>query len=225
MKIGIIGSGNMGRTLGTRWAEAGHEVFFGAKTADEGESVARFAEHGSQGGDGKSAAEFGDVLLYCLRDVPSKVGLAKELFAGKIVIDLNNSEVPADYNFPPIEKSKAETLAKDIPEARVVKAFNTMAQEVYEHPATTFRQHEVSAFVCGDEADAKKSVMKLAEELGLVPVDCGDLKKARLLESLADFTRLLIGGANLGSMMTLSVQILPEPENPRLGGRKPSNYK
>jgi 8-hydroxy-5-deazaflavin:NADPH oxidoreductase len=50
MKIGIIGSGNMGRSLGMLWAEQGHEIFFGARTAEKGQSVAAFVDRGTQGG-------------------------------------------------------------------------------------------------------------------------------------------------------------------------------
>lgn len=207
MKIGIIGSGNMGRTLGTRWAELGHQIYFGAKTADAGNAVADFAAHDAQGGDAKNAVEFGDVLLYCLRETVSETGLPKQSFAGKTVIDINNGEIPADFDYPPITQSKAEKLAEDIPEAFVVKAFNTMAQEVYENSPETFRQHEVASFICGDDQSAKKAVMTLAEELGLKPVDCGDLRRAQLLENLGDFVRFRMGGADLGAMHDESMRI------------------
>ncbi len=57
MKIGIIGSGNMGRTLGMRWAELGHQVYFGAKTSEEGKAIADFVGQNSQGGDAEAAAK------------------------------------------------------------------------------------------------------------------------------------------------------------------------
>ena len=63
MKIGILGSGNMGRSLGIRWAEQGHEIFFGSRTADKGKSVAEFAGHGCRGGTNDQAVEFADVIL------------------------------------------------------------------------------------------------------------------------------------------------------------------
>ena len=100
-----------------------------------------------------------------------------------------------------------------------------MAQEVYEHTPKTLREYQVSTFVCGDRPEANQTVMKLAEEIGFSPVDSGPLRSARLLEAIADFTRLLMSGQNLGSYTTLSVQTLPEVSNQRLGGRQPSELK
>ena len=75
MKIGIIGTGNMGRVLGGLWAQAGHEVFFGARSPQPAEA----------------AAAFGDALLYSPRGIdPAHVVPETQLFDGKIVIDLNN---------------------------------------------------------------------------------------------------------------------------------------
>lgn len=69
MKIGILGSGNMGRSLGQLWAEQVHEVYFGVRTAEQGQSVAAFVGRGSQGGTNDQAAQFGEVLLYTIRGV------------------------------------------------------------------------------------------------------------------------------------------------------------
>lgn len=63
MKIGIIGSGNMGRSLGLLWAEQGHKVFFGARTVEKGQVVAEFAQHGTKGGTNDEAAAFGNVAV------------------------------------------------------------------------------------------------------------------------------------------------------------------
>jgi 8-hydroxy-5-deazaflavin:NADPH oxidoreductase len=67
MKIGIIGSGNMGRSLGILWAEQGHQVFFGARTLEKGRAIADAAGQGTQGGTNDQAAAFGEVLLYSVR--------------------------------------------------------------------------------------------------------------------------------------------------------------
>ena len=81
MKIGIIGSGNMGRSLGILWAEQGHQVFFGGRTAEKGQAVAELAQHNTQGGTNDEAASFGDVLLYTVRGVhPAEVFTSTEVF-------------------------------------------------------------------------------------------------------------------------------------------------
>ena len=106
MKIGIIGSGNMGRSLGTLWAEQGHEVFFGARTTEKGREVAAIAGHKTQGGSNEEAAAFGVVLLYTVRGVnPIEVFSSIGILNGKILIDCNNQETPENFAYPAIPRS------------------------------------------------------------------------------------------------------------------------
>lgn len=226
MKIGILGSGNMGRSLGMLWAEQGHRVCFGGRTAEQGKAVAQFAGHDTLGGTHDEAAAFGEVLLYTIRGVdPAQVLLSTDGLAGKVVIDCNNQEIPPGFAYPPIEQAIAETLAAQIPQAHVVKAFNIIAQEVFELSPTSLEKHCVSCFVCGDDAKARATVMRLAAEIGFIPIDCGALRNARLLEGLADFIRLMIAGQGMGPYATLSVNVLPEAQEQRLGGRQTSSLK
>jgi 8-hydroxy-5-deazaflavin:NADPH oxidoreductase len=224
MKIGIIGSGNMGRSLGLLWAEQGHEVFFGARTAEKGQSVAAFVERGTQGGTNDEAGMFGDVLLYTVRGVnPTEVFTSVEVVSDKILIDCNNFEIPEGFAYPPIVQSLAEKLASEVPNARVVKAFNTMAQEVFELAPNPLKDYQVSVFVCGDDIEARQVVMKLAEDIGFVAVDCGELRHARLVEGLGDFIRFIIMGQLQNLYATISVNVLPAASEQRLGGRQASN--
>jgi 8-hydroxy-5-deazaflavin:NADPH oxidoreductase len=226
MKIGIIGSGNMGRSLGILWAEQGHQVFFGARTADKGRAVAESAGQGTQGGTNDEAAAFGDVLLYSARGVdPAQVLTSTAILTGKILIDPNNSNIPAGFAYEPIVKSLAEMLAEQVPQAIVVKAFNTMGQEVFELAPAPLQEHQVSVFVASDDADAKQTVMQLAEEIGFVALDSGGLRNARLIEGIADFVRFLAIGQLQNFYTTISVKVLPTVEQPRLGGRQASNLK
>lgn len=224
MKIGIIGSGNMGRSLGILWAEQGHQVYFGARTAEKGKAVADTAENSTQGGTNDEAAAFGEVLLYTIRGVnPAEVLSHIEVLSGKVLIDCNNFEIPEGFAYPPIEQSLAEKLASEVPKVRVVKAFNTMAQEVFELAPTPLKDYDVSCFVAGDDEAARNMVMKLAEDIGFNPVDCGGLRNARLLEGLGNFIRFMIIGQKLGSYATISVDVLPAAQQERLGGRQVSN--
>ncbi|MDJ0592041.1 MAG: NADPH-dependent F420 reductase [Pleurocapsa sp. MO_226.B13] len=226
MKIGILGSGNMGRSLGILWAEQKHEVFFGARKAEKGQAVAESAGNNTQGGTNDEAAAFGDVLLYTIRGVnPSEVLTSIEVLDGKILIDCNNYEIPENFAYQAIEYSLAEKLAEQVPQARVVKAFNTMAQEVFELSPQPLNEYNVSVFVAGDDEDARKIVMSLAADIGFTPVDCGELRFARLLEGLGDFIRYLIIGQKMSSYTTISINTLPEAENQRLGGRQASSLK
>jgi hypothetical protein len=224
MKIGIIGSGNMGRSLGILWAEQGHQVFFGSREAAKGQAVAELAGNGTQGGTNDEAAAFAGVILWTARGiVPSRLLSTPEVLNGKIVIDCNNQDIPDGFDYPAIEESLVEKLAKDVPKARVVKAFNTMAQEVFELAPQPLKDYQVSVFVAGDDEQARKTVMQLAEEIGFVPVESGVLRNARLVEGLGDFIRLIMIGQQQGVYATISVNVLPAAEGQRLGGRQASS--
>lgn len=226
MKIGIIGSGNMGRSLGILWAQQGHQVYFGSRDVAKGEAVAEFAGKGTQGGTNDQAAAFADVILWTVRGVmPQEVLSNTEVLDGKIIIDCNNQEIPEEFAYPALAESLAQKLAKAVPKARVVKAFNTMAQEVLELAPEPLKDYQVSVFVAGDDEAARKTVMQLAEEIGFAPVDCGVLRHARLVESLGDFIRLMIIGQQQGAYATISVNVLPAAPEQRLGGRQTSTLK
>jgi 8-hydroxy-5-deazaflavin:NADPH oxidoreductase len=189
----------------------------------------RFVNHaiagrGTQGGSNDEAAVFGEVLLYSARGVdPSEVLTSTEVLTGKILIDPNNSTIPEGFAYEPIVKSLAEILAEQVPNAIVVKAFNTMAQEVFELAPEPLKNHHVSVFVASDDANAKQTVMQLAEEIGFVAIDSGGLRNARLIEGVGDFIRFLLIGQLQNPYATISVQILPAAAQSRLGGRQASN--
>ena len=223
MKIGIIGSGNMGRSLGILWAEQGHEVFFGARTTEKGQEIAAIAEHKTQGGSNDAAAAFGEVLLYTARGVnPAEVFSLIGVLDGKILIDCNNQEIPENFAYLAITQSLAEKLAAEVPKARVVKAFNTMAQELFELAPDPLKDYNVSVFIAGDDELAKQTVMQLATEIGFQAIDCGELRHARLVEGLGDLVRLLMIQQQMGSTATISVHALPPAQTQRLGGRQDS---
>lgn len=226
MKIGIVGTGNMGRTLGIVWAEQGHEVFFGSRNAQKGKQSAQFAGHGTKGGANDEAAAFGEVILYTARGImPSALLTSTDVLSGKTLIDCNNWDIPEGYAYEPIVESLAEKLATDVPQAHVVKAFNTMAQEVFELSPSPLKDYHVSCFICGDNEQARSTVMTLATDIGFSPVDCGPLRSARMIEDLGNFIRFLMGGMKLGSSATISVNTIPASQQQRLGGRQPSSLK
>jgi predicted dinucleotide-binding enzyme len=199
MKIGIIGTGNMGQALGLRWARVGHDVLFGSRDLSKAETIAASGPDSTQAGDFDAAA-FGDVVLYTVRDVfPSSLLGKPQALAGKIVIDCNNSailglDIPDSDGRPGVHfttpiPSLAERLAADVPHARVVKAFNTIPSKIIELDREKLAPHRVSVFLCSDDRQAKSVVSGLAEELGLVSVDSGELERAQLVEAVADFIR------------------------------------
>ena len=212
MKIGIIGTGNMGRTLGLRWAALGHEILFGSRDIDKARSVAARSSDSASAGSFDDAANFGDVVLYTVRGVPpSRMLREPQALSGRVVIDCNNRPLTNDTELPILHiVSLAEDLAADVPGALVVKGFNTMAHRVIELSREQLLTHRVSVFLCSDNPKAKGIVKGLAEELGFVGIDCGRLANARLLEDgIFPLISLQIGTMGLGPFATVSVHVLP----------------
>lgn len=213
MKIGIIGTGLMGRTLGVRWAGAGHEVLFGSRDATKARDAAHQAGAAARSGTTDDAAAFGDAILYTVRGVfPSQLLAAPDSLAGKVVIDCNNTDFDMQRGEPlPLPSpSLAEQLALDIPGARVVQAFSTLPYPVLELPREQLAPRRISVFVCGDDAAAKQTVAQLAEQLGFVAVDSGPLRRASLIGALADVIRIQIIAMGRGYFTTMSLDTMTD---------------
>jgi predicted dinucleotide-binding enzyme len=214
----------MGRTLGGAWGCAGHALLFGARDVEKARSAAAYAGPNARCGSNREAAEHGEVILWNPRVADAAQVLDEtSLLDGKIVIDMNNGLMPKDFRVQPKADSFAARLAASLPRARVVKGFNTLAQEVFDHQAEVIRGHNVSVFIAGDDADAKATTASLAAQLGFVPVDVGALERATYLEQLGDFIRYMMGGMNHGPFATISLEKLPQTAASRFGGRQPSH--
>ena len=187
MKIGIIGSGNVGGALGSRWAKLGHEVIFGTRNP-QGIDVQQLAAKAS----GKTsvaaladAAREGDVVLLstpwpATQQIIAGLGDLK----GKILIDATNPLLPDLSGLTHgTTTSGGEQVASWARGARVVKAFNTVGANIMAN--STFDGHKPVLFYCGDDAEAKQVVKKLIDELVFEAVDAGPLRQARLLEPFA----------------------------------------
>ncbi len=191
MKIGIIGSGQVGGTLGKRWAQNGHTVVFGTRG---GRSEAVQALLAAAGPNACSASlgdtvRVSDVLLLATpwdSTVQALSGLAAEGadFSGKILLDATNPLLPGLAGLAMgTTTSGAELVAEKARGALVVKAFNSCGFNVMANPA--FPQGSAVMFYCGDDAEAKSAAAALIAELGFEAVDAGPLAQARLLEPLA----------------------------------------
>ena len=184
MHIGIIGTGNIGSTLGRGWS-ARHSVAFGTRKPEDAEVRAVVAAAGvtARAASVREAAAFGDVVVLATPwaaalDVVRSAGDLR----GKVVVDCTNPVGPGLRHGLP-SGSAAEAIAAEAKGARVVKAFNTAGFEVFADPR--YGTEAASLFLCGDDAAAKDTVAGLARELGMEPVDCGPLAQARRLEELA----------------------------------------
>lgn len=186
MKIAIIGAGNVGGTLGTRWAKNGYQVTFGVRDPGR-ENVLRVLEAAGENAGAASvndAAAAADVVVLAVPwgAAQSAIEAAGDL-TGKMVVDCTNPIAPGLQLAVGATTSGAEHVAEWANGAHVVKAFNTtgwenMANPIYDGEPTLM-------LICGDDADAKATVTLLAEALGFEVVDLGPLDTARLLEPFA----------------------------------------
>ncbi|HEV2605569.1 MAG TPA: NAD(P)-binding domain-containing protein [Microvirga sp.] len=228
MNIGIIGSGNMGRALGTRLAAVGHQVMFGARRPEQAHAAAERAGSGATAGSNDEAAAFGEVLVWTMREPdPAAVLVNPALLDGKVVIEVNNRDYANEARSGAwFEKAIAERLQDNAPAARVVKAFNTIAMESFDTTPEALRESSAQTFVAGEDGDAKVAVAKLAADLGFLAVDVGsDRASLRAVEALGDVIRIIMIDAGRGGRAHLSLNTLPEPNLRSVGAREASLYR
>jgi len=179
MKIGIIGSGNIGATLAHLFAKAGHQV----EISNSRGPVSLKALVKSIGSNNVTAAtpegavRFAQVVLLAIPWRKKQELPASDLFKGKIVIDAMNHY---SENFEVIDlgnSTSSEEVTKQLPSARLVKAFNTMYYEMLRTGARNSQDERLVLFVAGDDPDAKAVVSKLIDEIGFTPVDTGSLRE------------------------------------------------
>lgn len=186
MRIGVLGSGNVGGALGKRWAAAGHTVAFASRqpdSADMAELVAAAGEH-ARATTSADAVASSDVVLVAT-PWPATKGVVEGLdWTGKVLIDATNPLLPGLAGLEYANStSGAEHVARWAVGASVVKAFNTVGFNVMENP--DFGGRPATLFYCGDDPAAKAAVRQLTEGAGFAAEDAGPLKQARLLEPFA----------------------------------------
>lgn len=181
MKVAIIGAGNAGKALATSITKAGHDVIIAAKSS--GSARAAAAEIGSSSADTSAAAVVGaDVVILA---VPYAAGAQvaddiRDGVNGKTIIDVTNPLTPDYSRMATTDTSAAEELQLRLPDARVVKALNTIFASNQAIPS-----RDVDGFVAADDEDAKQQVISLIESIGFSPLDVGPLSAARHLEGMA----------------------------------------
>jgi predicted dinucleotide-binding enzyme len=200
MKITVIGAGNMGAAFVKQLTRAGHQVSVTARDAAKAAQVAA-ANPGAQAVPAAGAAEGAEAVVLATGygdAVPALRSVGN--LAGKVVVDITNP-LTADYMGLTIghNTSAAEEIAKAVPGAEVVKAFNTVFAQVLAEGADFGNGRQASVFVAGDSERAKQAAGAIAESIGFAVVDAGGLKNARYLEPLAGLNIYLGYGAGLGT--------------------------
>jgi len=186
MKIAIIGKGNVGTALYNGLTKAGHQIKFGHR--DPKENV-------------EDAAKWGELIILAVphENADNAIENIKPYVDGKIVIDVMNAIGPNMNLGISCTTSTAEQTQKKLPQAYVVKAFNT----VFAPNQSTARvgKEQLTAFIAGDNLGAKQTVAQLTKDIGFDPIDCGPLRAARNIEAMANLIINLAYKYGMGNKM------------------------
>ncbi len=191
-KVGIIGSGNVGKALSHGFLLNDYEVMIG--TRDTHALLEWQVAEGANAmpGSVKEAAEFGDILVLAVKG-DAALAVMEQLdvasYAGKTIIDTTN---PIDNSKPPVNgvlsyfvsgsDSLMEQLQRKFPQANFVKAFNSVGSSFMVNPK--FPEGKPTMFICGNNADAKKKVEEILTAFGWGTQDSGMVESARSIEAL-----------------------------------------
>jgi predicted dinucleotide-binding enzyme len=183
MKIGVLGTGMVGDAIASKLVALGHDVMMGSRDAKNPKATAWAKRAGAQAQAGTfaDATAFGEVLFNCTHGANSVDALrsaGEKRLAGKVLVDVANVLPPAQRG----PESLAELIQKTFPQAKVVKALNTINCSLMVDASSLPDSHSV--FMSGNDADAKKRVRELLQAFGWKDIiDLGDIGTARATES------------------------------------------
>jgi predicted dinucleotide-binding enzyme len=191
-KIGVLGSGVVGRTLAAGFLKHGYDVMLGTRDPGRGEVPAWInANPGAKAGTFRETAIFGEIVVLAVKGLVVEEVITQagpDHLTGKIVIDTTNplaSDTPVNgiltFSTGPNE-SLGEKVQMLLPNAHVVKAFNSVGSGLMINPK--FEQGTPTMFLCGNNPDAKVVVSGICGQFGWEPFDCGDIAASRALEPL-----------------------------------------
>jgi 8-hydroxy-5-deazaflavin:NADPH oxidoreductase len=193
MKVGILGSAVVGQTLGKAFLTEGHEVMIGTRNVSK-EDLVKWQKENSSGKLGSFAdtARFGELVVLAVSGDAAENVIAqagKENFSNKVVIDTTNpiAKAPPENGvlkfFTSLDKSLMEELQKLLPDAKFVKAFNSVGNSFMYKP--NFSGGKPTMFICGNDDGAKKIVTDILTKFGFETEDMGKVEAARAIEPLA----------------------------------------
>lgn len=189
MQIAILGAGKVGQTLGERFRAAGHAVTYALRDP----AAAKYAHLAGAARPVVEAVRDADLVLLATPWAAAEAALAGAgPLSGKVLVDATNPIGPGGVLTHGRDDSGAEQVARWVPGARVVKAFNTIGREVMANPS--FGGRPAVLWLCGDDPDATHTVAALAAAIGFEPIVLGPLARARVLEPSA---LLWIGSAGV----------------------------
>ena len=202
MRVGVLGSGEVGRRLAEAFSGRGHEVMIGSRDPSKPELRDWLSGDGSgiEAGSFEQAAAHGELIVLAVLGSAAEEAIADagpDNFRGKVVIDAMN---PLDFSggFPPKlsisgEDSLGERVQRALPDARVVKAFNTIGNPYFVDPS--FSEGQPTMLIAGDDQEAKDTVRNVLTDFGWSDtVDIGGIEGSRELEAIC-IVWVKIGGA------------------------------
>ena len=190
VKVGILGSGDVGKVLAKGFLKNGYQVAIGS---DHPEKLAEFKRENPEMETAtfEQAAQSGDIVVLCVKGTVAEkiVEKVKRHITGKTVIDTTNpiADAPPQNGvlkyFTSLEESLMERLQKIAPDAQFVKAFNSIGSALMVNPEFG-DDTKPTMFICGNNDDAKKKVHEILEKFGFEVEDMGKVESARAIEPL-----------------------------------------
>ena len=178
MKIGILGAGNIGGTLGGKWAAADHDILFGVRDANSPKTNSALAQaKGAKVEEISTAVRKSDVILFSLpwKAVPEIAQANAANLNGKLLIDATNNFAGGIIN-------NLDTLKESAPDAKIYRAFNSLGWDVFANPVIT--DQTVDMFYCGPVGDSRSLIHQLIEQVGLNPIWVGDNDRIQLVDNM-----------------------------------------
>ncbi len=190
MKVGVLGSGDVAKTLASGFVKHGHLVMMGSRSPEKLKDWA--ASHPKDAtGTFSVAAAFGELIVLAVKGGAAAEALrlaGEKNLSGKVVIDACNpiADAPPSHGVLPfftnIDESLMEQLQREFPDARLVKAFNSVGSGLMINPQ--FDDGKPTMFICGNDEAAKKSVTAILDQFGWETADMGAAEAARAIEPL-----------------------------------------
>ena len=182
LKIGVVGSGRIGGTVGELWVKAGHQVMFSSLDIEHDKALAARLGTGARAGTPKEAAAFGEVVLVAvpyaaLPQIGRDLG---DLLKGKVVLDTCNPVPGRDGDMAVEAKAKGTGIASPqfLPGARLVRAFNSVGYSRLQSEAHRAGER-VAIPLAADDAAALQTAVRLVQDAGFEPVVVGPLARAK----------------------------------------------
>ena len=178
MRIGSVGAGHIGGTAAKLFARVGHQVAVSNSRGPASLSTLVFAiGPNAKAMTPEDAVKFGDAVLLAIPWRKMAELPQAEVFAGKVVIDAMNPYSSLGRVMDMGDSTSSEEVAKRLPGARLVKAFNTMGWRTLETGSRPLAEDRLVIFIAGDDAAAKAAVAKLIDDIGFASIDTGSLRE------------------------------------------------